>query len=726
MKSHSSLAPLAKDVLLLGGGHSHIQVLKRFAMQPEPGVRLTLVSPDLTSPYSGMLPGAIAREYTSADIHIQLAPLCQRAGARLVLAEAEGLDAAAQQVFLAGRPPMHYDVLSLNCGAIPRPPQEGVATVKPISEFLPKWEQSIASLSENAHLIIVGGGAGGVELALAARTLCQDSGRKLRITLVGEHLLKSHGEKAQKLIARELLVKEISVRRGRVQGQDENGIVLLDSSGRTESLAADEVFWVTDVQAHTWLRESGLATDEGGFVSVNRHLQSISHENVFAAGDTAHLVEQERPKSGVFAVRAGPILATNIRHYVLNKRLKRFHAQKKHLALLGLGEGRALASRGKWASTGRVWWWLKQRIDRRFMRQFNELDEMVEETFDLPPSLAEALPDDDMRCGGCGAKLAAAPLERVLSRLDLKAYPDVLLGVGDDAAEIKVTASTQVVSIDGFRAMVDDPYLFGRIATHHSLNDIFAMAAKPTTAMALATVPLMAEALIEEELFQLMSGVVSVLNEHETALVGGHSAEGLELSLGLAVSGTPGHRAVAKSGAQVGDVLVLTKPIGTGVVMAWAMRGSAAEASLKSALEQMDKSNAPALELLQQAGVTALTDVTGFGLLGHLGEMLRAGDVGASVTIDSVPVIPGADVLLTEVSSSLQVANELVFQDIELKGNRSFGDPRVRLMVDPQTSGGLLATVPASASTQLVGELSALGYTAAVIGVITDSGWVLE
>ena len=136
-----------------------------------------------------------------------------------------------------------------------------------------------------------------------------------------------------------------------------------------------------------------------------------------------------------------------------------------------------------------------------------------------------------VHCGGCGAKLAADPLRRVLARLPVQQSPKVALGIGDDAAQLCVASGTTLLSVDGFRAMVDDPYVFGRIAAHHALNDIFAMAAQPTSALAFITVPLMASELMEEDLFQLMSGVIGVLNAHDVPLVGGHTAEGVELSI---------------------------------------------------------------------------------------------------------------------------------------------------------------------------------------------------
>ena len=428
----------------------------------------------------------------------------------------------------------------------------------------------------------------------------------------------------------------------------------------------------------------------------------------------------------MYAVRAGPYLGENLRRVVKGEPLKTYHAQRHHLALLGDGHGAAIASRGRWSAQGRFWWWIKDRIDRKFMRKFNDLPKMSEAEPQLAEALAASLPEQLMRCGGCGAKLAADPLRRVLSRLPEQSAPQVQLGIGDDAALLKTDGST-LLTIDGFRAMLDDPYLFGRIAAHHSLNDIFAMAARPSAALAFVTVPLMAEALMEEELFQLLRGVTDVLNDHDVPLVGGHSAEGLELGIGLTVAGTTTQRTLQKGGAQAGDRLLLTKPLGTGVVLAAAMQGEAGIDSLSAVQASMDLSNAEAMRILVQAGAHALTDVTGFGLAGHLGEMLRASAVGVCLMLAEIPLFPGVVELLARLQSSLQQANELAFSDYELRKGILPHEPRLRALADPQTSGGLLAAVPAEHAQTCLAALRAAGYAAADIGEIQAcEQWVIQ
>jgi selenide,water dikinase len=276
------------------------------------------------------------------------------------------------------------------------------------------------------------------------------------------------------------------------------------------------------------------------------------------------------------------------------------------------------------------------------------------------------------------------------------------------------------MSVDGFRTMIDDPYRFGRICAHHSLNDLFAMGAKPASALALVTVPLMSQRLMEEELYQLLSGAVDVLNAAGAPLVGGHSAEGAELSMALTVTGTPGSKTLTKGGGLPGDKLILTKAIGTGVILAGAMRGLHEPGAVTACMASMDASNRLAMDALVSHGVTALTDVTGFGLVGHLGEMLRASGCGAALALQAVPVLPGALALASSgIRSSIANANAQALTDYRLAPGLE--ENRLALLVDPQTSGGLLACVSPDQADRCVEALALAGMHAAVIGELRDA-----
>ena len=715
-------APPLRDIVLLGGGHAHVQVLKRFGMAPQAGLRFTIVAREPHSPYSGMLPGFVAGDYAWEDLHIDLVRLAAFAGARFIAAEATGLDLANRRIEFGDRPPLRYDVLSINTGGTPgvRFASEFVTPVKPIGRFLPVWRR-IAEERALRRLAIVGAGPGGVELALAIASRFAEI--DIALLEAGAQILNGFAPGARSRLGTALAQRDITVETGFRVAEAAAGRVVAED-GRI--LDADHVLWVTGVEAPPWAARAGLATDARGFVAVDSHLQSTSHPGVFAAGDVATTVGAPRPKSGVYAVRQGPTLARNLRCFVTDRPLHTFQPQRHALAIVGLGAERALASRGRLYAGGRSIWRLKRWIDRRFMAKFNDLPAMAPPEAVLPEGLRSEAPEA-MRCGGCGAKLGADLLHRVLDRLAIETSSAIVRGIGDDAAVVQVGGGNVAMSCDGFRAMIDDAYRFGRISAHHALNDLYAMGSTPAFALALATVPLMAEPMMEEDLFQMMAGAVAVLGQHEVDLVGGHSAEGAELGIAFSVTGTFDGRALGKGDLRAGDQLVLTKPIGTGALLAAAMQGRAQARDVVAAIECMDRSNAAAAAILRDHDATGCTDVTGFGLAGHLSEMARASDVGVYVEASRIPRLRGVlEALSAGVVSSLQASNERALADYTILRGKP-NAPEVRLLADPQTVGGLLAGVPGDRAEQCVAALHREGYAEAdMIGEVCGTGLAIS
>jgi selenide,water dikinase len=734
-----------KDLVLLGGGHSHVAVLKRFGMQPMPGVRVTLISRGVDTPYSGMLPGLIAGHYSRDDSHIDLQPLARFAGARAVFDEAVGLDLASRQVRFRYRPPISYDVLSIDIGSTPDLRVAGAAdhvvAVKPIDRLLDRWNALTARLgAENSvkRIAVVGGGAGGVELLLAVqyylRTLVARSGRsddRLEYHLFTDgDLLPTHNASVRRRFERVLAKRDVRVhQRSRVVEVAPGALRTAD--GCTHAI--DETLWTTQAAAAPWIAESGLAVDDQGFVQVSRALQSTSHMEVFASGDIASMVDDPRPKSGVFAVRQGPPLARNLRRALLGEPLEPYRPQRQFLSLISTGDRYAIASRGPIAFEGAWVWRVKDWIDRRFMSAYNSLPDMpAPDVPQVPTGLAgedaiATVTETVMRCGGCGAKVGASVLARALRHVAVSSDPSVLVGLDapDDGAVITAANGEATVhTVDFFRSMIDDPYIFGQVAATHSLSDVYAMGAEPASALAIVTVPAGREASVEEILTHVMAGAAVVLRDAGVALVGGHTGEGAELALGFSVNGRVDPARVLRKGAlRAGDRLILTKAIGTGTLFAADMRHRARGRWIEAALRSMLQSNRAAAACLQRHGVTACTDVTGFGLAGHLVEMLQASVADAELSLAAVPILEGAEqTVALGIFSSLQAQNVRVRRAITTVPD-VLADARFPLLFDPQTSGGLLAGVPEAAARACLDELHAVGYGAsAIIGTISLRG----
>ncbi|WP_432473790.1 selenide, water dikinase SelD [Amphritea sp. HPY] len=726
-------SPVVKDLVLIGGGHAHVTVLKRLAMKPVPGLRVTLLTRDIHTPYSGMLPGYVAGHYDYDDCHIDLGPLARFAGARLYHTEVEGIDTGKGEVIAPGRPRIAYDLLSINIGSRPSSinvpgVDEFAIAAKPIDLFLEKWhalvERARSSKGE-FRVVVVGGGAGGVELALSTQhhlqqTLTQagDDPKRLNYSVVtqSESIMYMHNDGVRKRFERIFAERDISVTTKHSVKEVRADQVILDDGS---VLAVDAVLWVTTAAAPGWMADAGLAVDDAGFIRVDDNLQSLSHENIFAAGDIAALPDP-RPKSGVFAVRQGPVLADNLRAAATGGKLRPYRAQKNFLGLISTGNKYAIASHGNWSYESAWLWRIKDWIDVRFMRKFNELPEMGDEQ---GPELASGIADAAaikelstlaMRCGGCGAKVGATVLTRVMQRLPDDRRDDVLIGrdAADDCAMLAVPqGKVMVQSVDYFRAFIDDTYTFGAIAANHALGDLFAMGAEPQSVLAIATVPYGRERVVEESLYDVLAGALSIIGPTGAVLAGGHSSEGAELAFGLTVNGLiDPNNVMRKSGLKPGNALILTKAVGTGTLFAADMRGKAKGRWVDGAIQSMLVSNQQAAECLQRYQATACTDLTGFGIVGHLIEMTKASQVDAVLQLDALPLLEGAlDTVAAGILSSLQPQNlrlRRAIHDIESAATH----PAFPLLFDPQTAGGLLAGVPDDQVGACVRELQLMGY----------------
>ena len=713
----NNLEPIARDLVLVGGGHSHVIVLRMLGMNPIPGLQVTLISPSTRTAYSGMLPGLVAGHYEEDDIYIDLVPLCRFAGARFIEAKVEGIDPIGQSVPLDSRPDLRYDILSLDVGITPSldvpGAAENVIPVKPINEFLGRWQSFLERVSraEVSSVGFVGAGAGGVELCLAVHHRLRESFApqthpiSFHLFADDKGVLPAYNSSVRSAFASEFENRGIQVHDSfRVASVEKDSLI----SAAGDEIQVDAAFWITSAVSHPWLQNSGLALTDDGFIAIGSTLQSENFSNVFAAGDIANMSLSPRPKAGVFAVRQGPPLAKNIRR-LLNQQIPQdYHPQREFLSLISTGGKCAVASRNSRSVSGKWVWQWKDWIDRRFMRRFNDLPAMPKEP--RVGLLAEF--DDQMQCGGCGSKVSAELLAEVLTELGSEAR--------DDAAEYTVpVGKTMLHSIDYFRSFIEDPYLFAQVGVTHALSDIYAMGGTPVTALAMVTVPYGKPPVVKSILQQLLSGAKDQLDLDNVKLVGGHTTEGAELSIGFSVNGiVDPEQVLRKSGMEAGQALILTKPLGTGALFAADMQHKARGAWITSALASMKQSNLSALGVLREYNVSSCTDITGFGLAGHLLEMTSASGLGVSLSLDDLPVLAG----------SVHTIQDMGITSTLHQGNRDsafevpdYQHEKFELLFDPQTSGGLLASIPAECADDCVEALRKVGYSGAnCIGIVTE------
>ena len=723
--------------MLAGGGHAHVEVLRSLAMKPVPGLRLTLISRSRTAIYSGMVPGYVAGQYSLADISVNLDRLCVLGGHRLIIGEIEGLDPVAGRFHLAGRPAIGFDSASINVGSSPDldalpGAREHATPVKPIEGFARRFAL-VEQNPDAGRIALIGGGAGGVELALALSARFPE--RRFDLIDRHPHLLHRLPASASRWAARRLQARGVGLHLGQgVSAMTAEGPLLQDGT----VLKADLSLIVTGSKAPAWIGASGLKTDDRGFMTVDAALRSVSHPAISAAGDCADYSAFPREKAGVFAVRAGPGLADNLRRTAQDQAHRALTMQRRGLQLIGDGKGAALAIWGGLTLTrpGAALFRWKDRIDRLWMTRYNSFGaDMVAQMMAQP---------ETMRCSGCGGKVGPDVLRQTLGT-DVATAGDVALLSRGPAASSDDSSSTtnsnteggtgpvQVGSVDLLRDAFDDPYLFARIAGIHALSDLYAAGAENPKMLSALTLPFASPRVLGRDLEQVRAGLASL----KVPVVGGHTAEGAELSAALTVIGdlpaTAAPQALQAPQAaqavqavqaeqtrppQSGDALILTKPLGIGLILAARMLAKADPDAIQATFDACEQDNSEAARQIAGEAVGLRTDVTGFGLLGHLQATLPQG-LGARLVFADIPVLPGAVAAFhAGVRPSILEANQRV--TAELLSHRESLDPAVSaLLHDPQTSGGLLFSLPASRAQAVVSALRKAGYTeAAVIGAL--------
>lgn len=721
--------PLTRDLVLIGGGHAHALVLRAWGMKPVPGARLTVIHPGPTAAYSGMLPGHVAGHYTRDDLDIDVVRLARFAGARLVSGAAQGLDRQAKVVHVPGSAPIPYDICSIDIGVTAEMPSlPGFAAhgvpAKPLDGFAERWEQFVRDVAEGRaepKVALIGAGVAGIELALAMQHRLEGLGLEPSVTVLeADRALPGVSGSVRAVLFEAVRKAGVALREGvRVAEITAQGVTL---EGEARPLRADFVTGAAGARPHGWLSRIGLEHQDG-YPVVDATLRAVSDPSIYLAGDCAHMGFAPRPKAGVYAVRQAPVLGWNLRADLTGRSRRKYQPQKDFLKLISLGGKLAVADWNGFGPSGPALWRWKDRIDRAFMDKLDKLPKMPRPP--VPQGAAKGVAKrmgGQPQCGGCGAKLGADPLARALADMPGPSRADVERGAGDDAAVLRMGDQRQVICVDHLRGLSLDPATHTRITALHALGDVWAMGARPQVALASVILPRMSEHMQAATLAEVMATAREVFGAEGAEIVGGHSSEGAELTVGFTVTGLLEGAAVPKEIPGPGYALILTRPIGSGTLLAAEMQARARGADVLGALATMGQSQAKAAEILAAQAV-AMTDVTGFGLAGHLWEMLRLHGLSAQLQAGAIPLYPGAlDLAGQGWRSSLYPANAAAVAGI-LQAPQE--DPVTALLCDPQTAGGLLAAVPQAAADELVAQLRATGAAqTSVIGQVVESASV--
>ncbi len=726
-----------KRLVLVGGGQTHAPVLKKLGMQSAVNFDITLISTNSIVPYSGMLPGYIAGSYTKEECLIDLRHICNFAGAVFVQSNVTGLDLKNKNVLLENRPPIPYDILSLNVGIVPNLEgivgKEHITPIKPAIAFFQKWISILAKIKKGEYgqrfrVGILGAGAGGIETALTTqkRLIGIIPEVEIHIFQRRKEILQSLNDQTREKVLKILQEKKIHLHLNEqickvVPNKNYFDCETLQGS----DFQLDYIIGAVKAKTLDWIEENDLAKDENGFVLVNDFLESVSHPNVFAVGDIASMKNHPRPKAGVFAVRQSIPLYNNLIRIAQVRSLEKFRPQSQFLTLLNLGDGRAIASRGNYSLGAYEWIWKwKNKIDTEFMQKFQNLPVKMNK-----PIMNDSI--EELLCRGCGSKVGSEILKEALDRLQnyllsLKnisspnnKYAKIRIGLKDreDSAMISISQKVQLIqSVDYFKPIVADLFIAGQIAANHCLNDLYAKGVKAHSAQAIVNLT-EDSTQSSEDLFQILAGACSVFAKEGVELLGGHTNAGKEFGLGFVCNGFQEEdQFFSKQNARHDELLILTKPIGVGLVFAADMRNKVSPLCVDAAIQSMLLSNFNAIDILKKFKVRACTDVTGFGLGGHLLEILKVSKLNAKIHLDKIPLLFELNSILEknpEIQSSLFPSNWKSFESY-FTGDKSH--LTYRLLFDPQTSGGLLFTLPPNQAEKCLAELKRVGYNAVVIG----------
>ena len=671
------------QLVLVGGGHANIQVLRELCMKNYQGLHTILVSKEYHATYSGMTPGFFFNKFSQQEIDIDLQRLCFNAGATFIKDEVIDLDLQQNKIKLLKYPSIYFDILSLNTGSISNYQNLNIESfsncinVKPISDLVKKLPEIDNIVSkENCCISIIGSGIAAYEISFSLKQRYLD---KVKINIIGDkHLSEKNINKQTKRklnqIARDMGIELIE---GRVKQIKSDYLVLSNN----ENIKSNLNLLSTGADISPWITKTELLKNESGFVAVNKYLQSVNFENIFVTGDIADIEGFQRSKSGVMAVRQGQILKKNIFLKIQNKSMVKFKAQKNWLYLIGTYHNKAILNYHSISIHSSWCWYLKVLIDKKFIKKFSFPNKKImNKKLIGTKNILE-----NMYCQGCGSKASKNSLVNYLS----KKNENQLLS---DASTIEHSSTKIIQSIDHIKLFSSmNPYDFGIISYLHSKNDILAAGGLIKSLSVSIGIPFADDRVESFFLEYFMEGIKSESIKDKAIIASGHTYQTHEPGITLNMNGQFDLQS-HKDMAQENDLIYLSKPLGTGYLLAAYYLNSPLVLSqdIQKLFNFLKIDNQFAYAAAKNNECTTMTDISGFGLASHLGDICYSSNLSAKIDLSSQILINDKISILKNFESTGYYNNyKYNSQNIYIKNSNNLE----KILYDPQTNGPMLMAI---------------------------------
>lgn len=670
--------------MLVGGGHANIQVLRELCMKNYHGIHTILISKEYHATYSGMTPGFLFNKFSQQEIDIDLQRLCFNAGATFIKDEVIDLDLKNNQIKPLKYPSIYYDILSLNTGSISNNRNIEIESlsncinVKPINNLvnqLPKIDE-IISQNNKSSISIIGGGIASYEISFSLKQRYLD---RIKINIIGDNQLseKNINQSSRKKLIKIAQQMGIEIITGRVKQIKSEYLVLTND----KKIQSNLNLLSTGVSISSWIAKTELLKSESGLIAVNKYLQSQNFENVFVTGDIAEVSDYKRAKSGVMAVRQGQVLKKNLFLKFQNKNMVGFKAQQNWLYLIGTYNNKAILNY-YFISIHSSWsWYLKILIDQRFIRKFSFPDKKS-----MKKKLISSIKNSEiMHCQGCGSK---ASKNSLLNYLEKENEKQLL----PDASVIEHSSTKIIQSIDHIKLFSSlNPFDFGVISYLHSKNDILAAGGLIKSLSVSIGIPFSEN--IAESFFleYFMEGLKSQANKDNAIIASGHTFQTHEPGITLNMNGQFDLQS-HKNMAQENDLIYLSKPLGTGYLLAAYYLNSplALSQDIERLFNFLKLDNQLSYDAAKNNECHTMTDISGFGLASHLGDICKASNLSASINLNN-EVLINDKIAILENFESTGFANNFQSnsQNIYIKNSNYLE----KILYDPQTNGPMLMAI---------------------------------